>query len=74
MHCHFVQDALPPAERGIFLAGDDVSWTPGWVEGAVTTGLNAVWGILHHLGGRCHRDNPGPGDRFAELAPVELPD
>ena len=64
MYCHFMQDELPPAERGIFLAGDDVSWTPGWVEGAVTTGLNAVWGILHHLGGTSHPDNPGPGDRF----------
>jgi tryptophan 2-monooxygenase len=74
MYCHFVQDELPPHERGIFLAGDDVSWTPAWVEGAVTTGLNAVWGIMNHLGGRCHADNPGPGDRFAELAPVSLPD
>jgi monoamine oxidase len=74
MYCHFVQDALPPAERGIFLAGDDISWTPGWAEGAVTTGLNAVWGILRHLGGRTHPENPGPGDRFEELAPIELPD
>lgn len=74
MYGHFMQDALPPPERGLFLAGDDISWTPGWAEGAVTTGLNAVWGILHHLGGRTHQDNPGPGDRFAELAPVELPD
>lgn len=74
MYCHFMQDDLPPHERGMFLAGDDISWTPGWVEGAVTTGLNAVWGILRHLGGRTHADNPGPGDRFAELAPVALPD
>ena len=74
MYCHFVQENLPPHERGIFLAGDDVSWTPAWVEGAVTTGLNAVWGILNHLGGSCHPENPGPGDRFAELAPVALPD
>ena len=74
MYCHFVQENLPPHERGIFLAADDVSWTPAWVEGAVTTGLNAVWGILNHLGGSCHPENPGPGDRFAELAPVALPD
>ena len=60
MYCHFMQDGLPPHERGIFLAGDDVSWTPGWVEGAVTTGLNAVWGILHHLGGRCHPRTRAP--------------
>jgi tryptophan 2-monooxygenase len=74
MYCHFVQDELPPQERGIFIAGDDVSWTPGWVEGAVTTGLNAVWGILKHLGGETPKENPGPGDRFAELAPMALPD
>ena len=60
MYCHFMQDDLPPHERGIFLAGDDVSWTPGWVEGAVTTGLNAVWGILTHLGGASRRQSrPG---------------
>ena len=74
MYCHFMQDELPPNERGIFMAGDGVSWTPGWVEGAVQTALNAVWGIVHHLGGQSPRDNPGPGDRFAELKPVELPD
>jgi tryptophan 2-monooxygenase len=74
MYCHFVQHKLPPAERGIFLAGDDISWTPGWVEGAVQTALNAVWGIVHHLGGRTPAENPGPGDRFAELAPLDLGD
>lgn len=74
MYCHFVQDDLPPHERGIFLAGDDVSWTPGWVEGAVTTALNAVWGIVRHLGGASDPTNPGPGDRFQALQPVRLPD
>ncbi|WP_226354642.1 NAD(P)/FAD-dependent oxidoreductase [Pseudonocardia sp. ICBG601] len=74
MYCHFVQDDLPVAERGIFMAGDDVSWTPAWAEGAVQTALNAVWGIVAHLGGSTPPDNPGPGDRFAELAPPALPD
>ena len=74
MYCHFVQDDLPAAERGIFVAGDDVSWTPAWAEGAVQTALNAVWGIVAHLGGSTPPDNPGPGDRFAELAPPALPD
>lgn len=74
MYCHFVQDDLPAAERGIFMAGDDVSWTPAWAEGAVQTALNAVWGIVAHLGGATPPDNPGPGDRFAELAPPALPD
>jgi lysine 2-monooxygenase len=58
----------------IFLAGDDVSWTAGWAEGAVQTALNAVWGVQRRLGGSTHPDNSGPGDRFDELAPVALPE
>ncbi|UUU25877.1 flavin monoamine oxidase family protein [Streptomyces sp. DSM 40750] len=69
---HFMQSALPEHQRGFFLAGDDVSWTGGFAEGAVTTALNAVWGVVRHLGGGCHSANPGPGDVFAELAPLEL--
>ncbi|SEM14735.1 lysine 2-monooxygenase [Blastococcus sp. DSM 46786] len=74
MYAHFVQDDFPPEQRGIFLAGDDVSWTPAWVEGAVQTSLNAVWGIMRHFGGGTQPENPGPGDVFAELGPVALPD
>ena len=32
---HFMQDELPEQQRGIFLAGDDISFTAGWAEGAV---------------------------------------
>ncbi len=74
MYGHFMQDGLPAAERGIFIAGDDVSFTPAWVEGAVQTSLNAVWGIVHQLGGRCPADNPGPGDVYPTLGPIALPD
>ncbi len=74
MYCHFMQAGLPPAERGVILAGDDVSWTPAWVEGAVQTALNAVWGVMTHFGGHCHKDNPGPGDLFAKIGPIALPD
>lgn len=73
MYGHFHnQERLPDAERGIFIAGDDVSFTPAWVEGAVQTGLNAVWGVLNHVGGQCHPGNPGPGDVFADLGPVDI--
>ena len=71
---HFVQDELPARYRGLFLAGDDISWTAGWAEGAVQTALNAVWGVLHHFGGETHGVNPGPGDGFADIAPITLPD
>ncbi|WP_269859617.1 flavin monoamine oxidase family protein [Streptomyces sp. RPT161] len=69
----FMQEEMDPAHRGLFLCGDDVSWTAGFAEGAVTTALNAVWGVVNHLGGGTHPHNPGPGDLFHDLAPVELP-
>lgn len=72
MFSQFMQDALPPAERGIFLAGDGVAWTPAWAEGAVQTALNAVWGVMHHLGGKSAPGNPGPGDRMPEIGPLAL--
>ncbi|WP_407313011.1 flavin monoamine oxidase family protein [Pseudomonas sp. nanlin1] len=74
MYAHFMQQNLPPEQRGIFIAGDDVSWTPAWVEGAVQTSLNAVWGIMNHFGGHTHPQNPGPGDVFDEIGPIALAD
>ncbi len=73
MYRHFMHDDSAPEQRGIFLAGDDVSWTPGWVEGAVQTALNATWGVMTHLGGASHSDNPGPGDLYPKLGPIRLP-
>ena len=73
MYSHFLQAGLPAHQRGMHLAGDDVSWTPGWAEGAVQTALNAVWGITRQLGGASHPDNPGPGDVWDERGPVVLP-
>ena len=73
MYCHFMQDIKPPGERGLFLAGDGISWTPAWAEGAIQTALNAVWGIVRHLGGGSDAGNPGPGDVFAEIGPLALP-
>ncbi|WP_083510572.1 flavin monoamine oxidase family protein [Pseudarthrobacter sulfonivorans] len=73
LYTHFMQEGHEPAHRGIYLAGDDVSWTGGWADGAVTTGLNAVWGVMTQLGGKTQAGNPGPGDRFEELKPIRLP-
>lgn len=74
MYGHFMQDGFAQQQKGMFIAGDDVSWTPAWVEGAVQTSLNAVWGILHHFGGRTPANNPGPGDVYAAIGPVSLKD
>ena len=74
MFGHFMQDALPEAECGLFIAGDDVSFTPAWVEGAVQTALNAVAGMVRHLGGASHADNPGPCEAWPGMGPVALSD
>ena len=67
---HFQQDDLPEHQRGIFLAGDDISWTAGWAEGAVQTALNAAWGVVRHLGGSSAAENPGPGELLDEYGPI----
>ena len=69
---HFKQDNLPEHQRGIFLAGDDISWTAGWAEGAVQTALNAAWGVVRHLGGSSSPENPGPGELLDEYGPIAL--
>jgi len=69
-----MQGAMPEEQRGIFLAGDGISWTPAWVEGAVQTALNAVWGVMAHLGGACAPENPGPGELWPRIGPLVLPD
>jgi tryptophan 2-monooxygenase len=74
LYGHFMQDDLPTAQRGIFLAGDDIAWTSGWADGAVTTAINAVAGVLRHFGGGAHGDNPGPCESWAALAPIMLPE
>lgn len=74
LYSHFMQDRLAPEFRGLFLAGDDVSWTAGWAEGAVTTALNAVWGVMHQFGGATAGDNPGPGDVYDTIGPLVLGD
>ena len=33
---------------------------------------DAVWGIMTHFGGASHPENPGPGDLFEKLAPIDL--
>ncbi len=71
---HFMQTDLPLHQRGLFLAGDDLSWTAGWAEGAITTALNAVAGAIRHLGGTAAAQNPDPVARWEELQPLRLAD
>ncbi|GAA3487016.1 NAD(P)/FAD-dependent oxidoreductase [Streptomyces cremeus] len=77
---HFMKDFTgQPAVPGeppnaLFFAGDDTSWSSGWLEHALASGLNAAWGVVRLLGGRCEPGNPGPGDMWnhPDYAPVEL--
>ena len=42
-------------------------------EHVLRASLNAVWGMMRHFGGATHRDTR-PGDVFAEIGPIELPE
>ncbi|MEU3623215.1 hypothetical protein BS329_17005 [Amycolatopsis coloradensis] len=72
LFAHFMKNFTgTPAVMGeppnpLFLAGDDTSWSPGWLDHALASGLNAAWGVLRYLGGTTTPDNPGPGDRWAD--------
>lgn len=56
---------------GFILAGDDVSWTGGWAEGAVTTAINAIHKTAVLFGGASQPGNPGPIDVWDVLKPIE---
>ncbi|MBE9608408.1 flavin monoamine oxidase family protein [Chitinilyticum piscinae] len=53
------QKAGSPDDTGVYLAGDCISWTSGWVEGALQAGLNAAAGVLYSLGGQLNPDQRG---------------
>ena len=57
---------------GFVLAGDDVSWTGGWAEGAVSSAINAVNKIAVCLGGGSYAQSPGPVESWEALKPIEL--
>jgi tryptophan 2-monooxygenase len=46
-------------DTGVYLAGDCVSWTSGWVEGALTTALNAAAATIVSLGGTLNAGETG---------------
>ena len=73
--------ALHPHQSAFTLPADAVVPVPDGVPPAravlaanMETALNAVWGVMRHLGGACDPVNPGPGDRYEEIAPVLLPE
>jgi tryptophan 2-monooxygenase len=47
-----------PGDTGVYLAGDSVSWSGGWTEGALQTGLNAACAAALHAGGTVRPGSP----------------
>ncbi|MBV8367443.1 MAG: FAD-dependent oxidoreductase [Candidatus Eremiobacteraeota bacterium] len=45
-------------DTGVYLAGDSVSWSGGWTEGALQTGLNAACAAAQHAGGTVRAGSP----------------
>lgn len=41
----------PSTDKFVYLAGDSLSYTGGWVEGAVQTGINAACAVIRSMGG-----------------------
>jgi tryptophan 2-monooxygenase len=41
----------PEQDKFLYLAGDSMSYTGGWIEGAVQTGVNAACAVIRSLGG-----------------------
>jgi tryptophan 2-monooxygenase len=54
----FQDSRQPETDPFIYLAGDSCSFTGGWVEGALQTGINAVCAVIRSLGGSVVPNNP----------------
>ncbi|HEX2092613.1 MAG TPA: NAD(P)/FAD-dependent oxidoreductase [Longimicrobiaceae bacterium] len=51
VYYQFLTSLNAETDNGLYLAGDGVSWTGGWTEGALQTGINAAAAVAQHLGG-----------------------
>lgn len=45
-------------DRGVYLAGDSVSWYGGWTEGALQTGINAACAAARRIGATMREASP----------------
>ena len=45
-------------DRGVYLAGDSVSWAGGWTEGAMHTAINAACAAAQRLGATVKENSP----------------
>ncbi len=74
---HFMKstDFTPgePIHNNLFLCGDHISWSAGWVNHALQSGINAAAGLMHQLGGRSLPGNPSPVDKMSDRDFAPLP-
>ena len=49
--------SLDGGDKGIYLAGDGVSYSGGWTEGALQTAINCATAVADRLGGSLPSDN-----------------
>jgi len=54
----FLDVLTPASDRGIYLAGDSMSWAGGWTEGALQTGLNAAAAAAKRIGASLPANSP----------------
>ena len=52
------QSVLTEEDKGFYLAGDSVSWSGGWVEGALYTSINSVFAVAKRLGAQVTKKTP----------------
>lgn len=52
------QSSLTQEDKGVYLAGDTISWSSGWVEGALYSSLNAVYAVAKRLGAQIPSGSP----------------
>lgn len=62
-----------PDTRNFILAGDGISWTAAWAEGAVQTALNAVAKLEYLFNGNVS-NLASPHGQYLEWEPIDIPD
>ena len=71
--CHdvifqFKKTATRPTDCPIAICGDSISWTGGWIEGALTSGVNAACGIASALGATLKANSPMDDDNLSGIS------
>lgn len=57
-YCQSLYTQFMRSRNGVYVAGDSVSWSGGWIEGALQTGMNAAAAVVMQLRGGLYANNP----------------